>query len=472
VKVALVVDNPIRDLPGLVLVARHLAERGATALLVPMNLQQWELFALAPNYVLLNYFRKNNEGLIKRLLNVGMGIGVLDTEGGVMSSFSAYEQTLAVDPEVRAGIATFMSWGPRLAEHALDANWFSPSQVVVTGAPRFDFYHEKWRPAALNSGDVPAALPRPVVLLNGNFPLANPQFSTREDEGRRLVHQFGFPAPDVARWLEAQAQGMTGLTQLANLLAERFPAVTFVYRPHPFENIARYDGLLARRPNLHLIRKGSVDSWILNSVAVIQRSCSTAIEAGVAGRFALSPSWLPTARELPAANTVSVHCATSGELVAALSEILSGSFTRPESVETAIEKVVCDWFHAIDGRSAERVTEQILLHAPTRTATAAELSRSLYGMDGRLVQRLAGSVRKTLGLSPDRSFRITRRSSPSWDGSEKYFDVARVSQLSRAIDSARPGKPINVSSAQPAGAAGRHYRVRSVTVSAPGSRGG
>jgi surface carbohydrate biosynthesis protein len=470
-KVALVVDNPIRDLPGLVLVAKHLAERGATVHLVPMNLQQWELFALAPDYVLLNYFRKNNEALVKRLLNVGMGIGVLDTEGGVMSSFSAYEQTLATDRESRAGIATFMSWGPRLAEHALVSNWFSPSQVAVTGAPRFDFYHEQWQPAALASGDVPVGLPRPIVLVNGNFPLANPQFSTREDEGQRLVHQFGFPTADVATWQEAQAQAMAGLTQLANLLAERFPAVTFVYRPHPFENTERYSGLLARRANLHLIRKGSVDSWILNSVAVIQRSCATAIEAGIAGRLALSPSWLPTPRELPAANAVSIQCATSDELLAALARILSGSFTLPPSVETAIEQVICDWFHAIDGRSAERVTEQILSHAPPQTASATEGTRSLYGLDGRVVQRLAGSVRKTLGLSPDRSFRISHQSSPSWDGSEKYFDVARVSQLAHAIDGARRGKPIRIAPGQAASVGGRHYRVRSVTISAHGSRG-
>jgi surface carbohydrate biosynthesis protein len=431
-----------------------------------MNLQQWELFALAPDYVLLNYFRKNNEALVKRLLNVGMGIGVLDTEGGVMSSFSAYEQTLATDRESRACIATFMSWGPRLAEHAIASNWFLPSQVAVTGAPRFDFYHERWKPAALASGDVPVALQRPIVLLNGNFPLANPQFSTREGEGQRLVHQFGFPADDVATWLDSQARGMAGLTQLANLLAERFPAVTFVYRPHPFENTERYSGLLARRANLHLIRKGSVDSWILSSVAVIQRSCSTAIEAGIAGRFALSPSWLPTPRELPAANAVSVYCATSDDLVEALSQILNGTFAPRPSVATAIKQVVCDWFYAIDGHAAERVAELILSEAGGQTVSATDAKRSLYGLDGSRVQRLAGFVRRRLGLSPDRSLRIRRPSSLAWDESEKFFDVARVRQLASAIDRAHRGNPIEISGSQAASVAGRRYRVRSVTVRA------
>ena len=467
-KIALVVDNPVRDLPGMVLVARHLAEKGCTVYLVPMNLQQWELFALAPDYVLLNYFRKNNEALIRRLLNAGMTLGVLDTEGGVMSSFSAYEQTLATDPAVRAGLATFMSWGPRLAEHALEAKWFSRSQITVTGAPRFDFYHDKWRSAALMAGDARADLPRPIVLLNGNFPLANPQFSTREDEGRRLIDQFGFPPADVEQWLEAQAEGMAGLTKLANLLAERFPEATFVYRPHPFESIARYSGLLDERPNLHLIRKGSVDSWILNSAAVIQRSCSTAIEAGVAGRFALSPSWLPTPRELPAANAVSVYCATSDDLVSALSEILNGSFTRPAWVEAAIEQVVCDWFRAIDGRSAERVTEAILSRAREGSVDVAAATRFLDGLDGRGMQRLAGGARRILGVAPDRSFRIRRGRPHAWEKSEKFFDAAAVSKFVAAIDAARPGPPIEVSESVAATARGRRYSVRSVTVRAAG----
>jgi len=43
-RIALIVDNPLRDLPGLVLVAAHLVNAGATVDLVPMNLQQWEVF--------------------------------------------------------------------------------------------------------------------------------------------------------------------------------------------------------------------------------------------------------------------------------------------------------------------------------------------------------------------------------------------------------------------------------------------
>jgi hypothetical protein len=203
---------------------------------------------------------------------------------------------------------------------------------------------------------------------------------------------------------------------------------------------------------------------------VIQRSCSTAIEAGISGRFALSPSWLPTPRELPAANSVSVYCATSDDLVAALSQILDRSFIRPTSVEMAIEQVICDWFNAIDGRAAERVSQAILSKARAQTVAVTDASRSLYGLDGGPVQRLAGTARKVLALAPDRSFRPRRRNPGAWEQTEKFFDASRVSRLVQSIEGAHRGMPIEVSPGEAASPAGRRYRVRSVAVRAQRQR--
>ena len=468
-RVALVVDNPFRDLPGLTLVARYLVKRGATVYLVPMNLQQWELFALAPDYVLVNYCRKNNEDLIRRLQRAGIRVGVLDTEGGVLSSFESYEQTLATDPIVRKSIASFMTWGPRLGEHAVESGWFSQSQVTVTGSPRFDFYNERWRPAALALSEMPADLKKPLVMFNGNFPLANPQFSTRADEGRRLVEQYGYPAADVAHWQAAQAAGMTGLTELANQLSDQFPSVSFVYRPHPFENVDGYANLMAQRPNLRLIRRGTVDTWILQSAAVIQRSCSTAIEAAMAGTTALSPGWLPTAREMPAANAVSYSCSTAEELSSVLRRVLEGSFVPPVEVGAALSQVVSDWFAAVDGGAAERVSSAILQGVPPKRDPEIDAlsKRALFGLDASTRQRMAGAARMALGISPSRSFRPSGSGADRWERSEKFFGVSQVARIATAIDTAA-GTPtalsMRVTDALSTLPRATRYRVQSVAV--------
>ena len=79
--VCLIVDNPLRDLEGLVLLGRQLAAKGATVTLVPMYEQGFDVPALRPDLVLVNYTRPNNADLIKSYKRAGILVGVLDTEG-------------------------------------------------------------------------------------------------------------------------------------------------------------------------------------------------------------------------------------------------------------------------------------------------------------------------------------------------------------------------------------------------------
>jgi len=468
-KIALVVDNPLRDLPGLVLVGAHLANAGATVYLVPMNLQQWEVFALAPDYVLVNYCRKNNEVLIARMLSAGIRVGVLDTEGGVLASLDSYAQTLASDMEVRSSITSFMTWGPVLGKYAVQSGWFTGDQVAITGSPRYDFYHDTWRPAALEFTDVPGDDSKPLVMFNGNFPLANPQFYTPEEEARQLIEGFGYSAEDVGKWQSAQRSTMTGLTTLANDLAERFPDVRFVYRPHPFEGLKAYENLLVPRPNLQFLRDGTVAGWILRSAAVIQRSCSTAIEAAMAGTIPLSPSWVPTAAEIDVVNAVSYPCRTTDEMVATLAQILAGNFTPPSSERESLAKVVGDWFTAIDGKAAERVAQTILAGMPSTRDESLEkrCKRALYGLDAAIRQRVVGSVRRSLGLSPEQSFRPWDNKRSDWAGSIKAFGSAEVERIANAVTNASPlgsMRPLRVAPAAQGGPALFNYDLRSVTL--------
>jgi len=85
-KICLIVDNPLRDLDGMVLLSMHLAERGADVYLVPMYTQGYEVPAICPDFVLMNYARTANAELIKAYSRAGIVVGVLDTEGGIWES--------------------------------------------------------------------------------------------------------------------------------------------------------------------------------------------------------------------------------------------------------------------------------------------------------------------------------------------------------------------------------------------------
>lgn len=478
-KIALVVDNPFRDLPGLVLVAWKLAAAGATCFLTPMNLNGRELPALAPDFILLNYLRINNEELARGLAEAGVAFGVLDTEGGVLPDLDRYKQTLARDSAVRRAAARYFSWGRRLAEHAAAAGWFEEKQIKITGAPKYDFYREPWRRAALASSEEYAGGDdRPLVLLNGNFPLANPRFKTPEEEARLLTRTFGFDERMVADWQQTTGRAMRELAWLAGRLAGRFPEARFVYRPHPFENPAGYEGLLEERENLRLCGAGTVDGWILRAKAVIQRGCSTAIEAALSGVPALAPAWLPVAAPMPAADAVSVTCATEEELTAMVAACLKGTFKTPPVVAEKLKEVERDWFHQVDGKAHERVAAEIsavLKDVPPRRNRSHIRPAGGKGR-GRLRRGVHGALRRLFRLPDDWSFRQWKRMppAPGWENSAKYFGPDEVRRLLEAAREAAGeqdgGAPVIIRSAVEDGAyvfdnpGGRAVVLRPATV--------
>ena len=90
-RVAFVVDHPQRDLAGLVLTALDLCRHGVTCHLVPLNLQERELPALGPDFVVLNYLRRGNEGPVRALQPAEVKTAVSFRTGAYQPDFHAFE---------------------------------------------------------------------------------------------------------------------------------------------------------------------------------------------------------------------------------------------------------------------------------------------------------------------------------------------------------------------------------------------
>lgn len=441
-RVALVVDNPYRDLPGLVLLATRLVQRGVTVHLVPMYCQG-ELIQLAPDFVLLNYLRRNNEAVAAQLLECDIRLGIHDTEGGIIVDPRLHALALALDPQVRQGISRICSWGPQQAAMAVREGWYREEQLTVTGACRFDFYARRLRPAAQKFADYAARYPQPLVLFNGTFTLCNPGFQTPEAEVEMLVQRFQYSRERVLGWQRAQAETMKGMVAMANRFAERFPHVTFVFRPHPFENRSTYAELLHPHKNLHMVKEGTVDSWILRSSAVIQHSCTTGIEAGMAGIPTLMPAWLPSGLEMPHVEAVSDLCASEDALEERLAAILQGNAPPSPELQAGIDRVVGEWFFRSDGKAHERTADAIMGALPGG-GRGGRLRRCRYfahGLDRtkrKPLSKAHARICATLGLPLHWSFRRWRPEPVRgdfawWKVSEKHFGLERVQELLAAI---------------------------------------
>lgn len=486
-RVALVVDNPLRDLPGLALVARRLCQMGCTCFLIPMNILGREIWPLMPDFVLLNYLRTNNEAFAKSLMDAGIGVGVLDTEGTIFSptmpetadgtkveedtsegpAFAEYALTMARSDDVRRRIRLYCAWTPSFADYAIRRTWYLPQQICVTGVPRSDFLSARWREAARTISRYADEYAKPLILINASFALANPKFQSPEQECEMMVRRFNYSEDYVRRWQASQVKALRGLSVVANELAHRFPRVTFIVRPHPFEDRNTYRFTLDDLPNLHVVQRGTVDGWMLRSCALIHWVSSTAIEASVLGIPALTPGWLPPLMPIPAIQSVSIEADSMDRLVMLVSSVLDGSYVTPPRVAQSIAGQIRMTFHEIDGLASDRVAQAVMdVLKQADSSTDREACRNMaYGIFPWSIpvrRRATATLRRTLRRSVHWSFRRCRdlyETELPWDLSDKRFSVSDVETILAAVDAVSPGSAlVGARSAQDAGLYSFGYR--------------
>lgn len=471
-RIALIVDHPQRDLAGLVLTAAELCQRGATCHLVSLNLKDREIWALAPDFVLLNFFRRSNESFARRLRSAGIGYGLLDTEGAVWADVGAYAENLWHDDALMKGAACVCMWGPRLAEYLLQHQRFASRQVTVTGCPRFDFYNPHWRSVLWQGAAGGEGAKRPQILVNTQYGTVNSRLVSPETNAAELENVHGWSRARVERYLEAESQAIEAIVELVSRLSRELPEVDFLLRPHPFESPEIYRRRLGAFSNVAIDGDGPVQPRILSAVAVIQRSCTTAIEAALAGVPGLSPQWVPAPSVNPMAEAVSEPCASYAELESHVRSILDGSYRRSAAVSSQLESVVHDWFCSSDGRAHERVGEAIAhCFSQSRVVDERLCRRYLYGLGGEPVPpavKLGQWARYALGLSPDWSLLRLQRV-PFRQKSAKDFGVEEVTLLAQRIALAsrltgRELRPVSVRGAVERGDYANRFMGQAVTL--------
>ena len=431
-RVCLVVDHPLRDLDGLVLLGAHLASRGIEVFLVPMY-DKHEVWLLRPDFVLLNYLRYAHSGFVKACQAVGVDVGVVDTEGGERIDFGMF--ATLVEPFM-PGVRLYCVWG-RAQYKALEMNARRHGVVLEdTGSPRYDFAVAPWS-AALPPVDAGTG---PMILVNTNFRLLNSRFRTVEQEIVEVIHA-GYSEATARRIIDQSREAWTAMLEAIGTLACGFPQARVVVRPHPFENPRLLEEACSQWANVQVRQEGTVFAWIHRASVIVHHNCSTAVESVMSGREPIMPDWFD-APDLyqPASAAVSHRVKSPGELEATVGRILAGE-VLPESL--ALERVrsdtIADFFHANDGRSSERVAdaiERVLTSQPPSTHGARADNFWKLVRIGRPRERLQRAAVLALGSALYRRIRDGLRRSPTRRA--KHFDVAQVQGLVERLGRIEP----------------------------------
>lgn len=373
-RVCLVVDHPLRDLEGLVLLGMQLSRQGAEVFLVPMY-QLNEVFLLRPDLVLVNYVRPVNAYFIRACNNSGIRVGVLDTEGGVLKDVEQFAQSVCAASE-ELDIDLYCTWGEKQYSALSSCRNLKNSVMVETGCPRYDFTAAPWNRAL---PDIPVGLDR-FILVNTNFPLIGPRFQSGSKEQKELANSGRYTESQIQDLVKQSTYARGELVRAVQDIAGRMPDAAFVLRPHPFENRDFYVQAFSGQANVHVIQSGGVLPWIKRAVAVVHHNCATAIESFMMGREPIHMAWIDTPMiEQPASVSVSLHVASLEHLESLLRELWRGrSITIPSATLDKRKQVIRDWFHANDGNAAMRVTHAIVRYLESVPAPGPECRSHLW----------------------------------------------------------------------------------------------
>lgn len=430
-RVCLIVDNPLRDLDGLVLLGLQLARRGVDAWLVPMYEQSFDVRAIDADFVLVNYVRSNNLDHLMAYRREGIRVGVLDTEGVGGKTPAEFASLVAASGGATA-VDLYCVWGEAQQQALVEIGAVAESRVQVTGCPRYDYCAPPWK----NALPIPAEAPG-YVLVNTNFPIINPRFSAGADDEVANAVKAGFSRGFAESYVRDARLAHAGMLSLMETILARWPDQRFILRPHPFESNECYR-TLERYPNFALRQEGTSVEWLNQACALLHLNCSTAIEAAMLGKTAFSPAWLDTpALHVPGPSSVSRLAASPDALLDGLDAVLSSSVSVPVDDRLGSEplQALRAQYHDIDGRAAERIADAIMSSlgqplnpnagpAPRLKSRAVQATRGVLGH----------AIATTLAELREPASELQRRRA-------KIFDVGQVKSLVRRLQDCNPQCP-------------------------------
>jgi len=360
-KVAIIVDNPRRDLRGLVLLAVKLRELGIKVFLVPMYLQGYEIPLLKPNLVIVNYARTANKEQLENYRKLGIHIAVLDTEGGIFSENSFDSPHNHANHYVSSGLNSvvdyYLFWGERFYEAFVKHKVLADEDMAITGCPRYDLCYPPWnhllKPVLKTDSD--------YILFNMNFSAINPEFTRDGSKEKLSFVSQGWDSRYVDQLFTELSAVWPMYISVIKDCAKSFPGQNFLVRPHPFESQTPYKKHFRGVPNIFVNGDGDVFDAISGAAVVLHLNCGSAVDALMMGKPAVSLEFLNTPflrAHTPLPSKVSRKTVSFDDLkfqIRYLDRDISGPVISEE-----VESKIKEWFGPLDGSSINRVVEFLI----------------------------------------------------------------------------------------------------------------
>ena len=424
-KVCLIVDNPLRDLEGMTLIAWHSARKNISCYLVPMYCQAFDIIALKPDVVVVNYIRPNNINLLLRYKKENIKIAVLDTEGSPGKNMEEFAKKIS-QIKYRNILDLYCVWGNDQYDAFKKSKTFKYDILKITGCPRYDFCaepHNKTLPKVLNG--------EKFILINTTFPIGNPKFTKSFEFEEKAMIDMGYEKEFSHQYTKDSVKVCHEMIKIISDVCKTFPDTKFIVRPHPFESSEPYNKLKSYS-NFEIYQEGSVTPWLNSCAALLHLNCQTAIEAVMVKKEPISIEWLntPSLISLGPPGTISNTPKNFNALKVLINLIISNKkLPLNKKVIRSRENLIRSRLLSNDGNSSMRVSVAL------EKLLKIKINKNKYNKNTIYKSSLKQFLRELFGYSLfHKARRIIQGNKSEFRRSEKKFSNNNVSDIIKRLN--------------------------------------
>jgi surface carbohydrate biosynthesis protein len=382
--ILLSIETKARELPGKVLLASFLSEKGFKVILTNLRKIPFALKANAWLYIDRNSFAPRMS-FFRRLKFLGFKLVCIDEEGIIWLTPELYKKRIHI--KANSYVDMYFTWGKKQAELIKEVS--SSINTILTGNPRVDLLRPELKAVYSVRADSIRSKYGEFILFVSNFSTNNNFYSKDadvsvidmlvDDNRRQGLMDSQEEENDFRNFYNNRERVFEKIIELIRRLSREYPEKNIVVRPHPSENHDTWKELMKDYPNIKVIYEGELTPWIIAAKAVIHNSCTTGVEAALLNikSIAYVPIDEPEFEmELP--NSVSEAVSTENDVINLINQF-------PEYQE--VPQILKEYISSITGSLAcEKIAEQIDCLYQNRTSI--EILKRKYFFRDNLLTRL------------------------------------------------------------------------------------
>jgi len=399
------VENQVRELDAKILLSCIAAEKGFPVILGSRAYTHFQAASVPRGVYLAKSMRSLSTLMFQILRKLGHEIVAWEEEALVHPPADNYF-SLRLSATTIKLVSHIFAWGQENFDLLADYPQLPKKLPIhISGNPRGDMLRPELRAYFEPTVHDLQRKHGDFILINTNFTDVNPFIpavgmflpADKPIEARKFGQLGKGLSREFAEGLYHHKQAtLDSFMALIPQLAESFPELNIIIRPHPSENFAIYDALAEKYKRITVTNEGNVLPWLLAMKVMVHNGCTTGLEA-----FALKVpaiSYLPTFDEfydyeyqgLP--TRLSHECFDIKELTQTIQAVLAGELHAAAGAER--EKLMDYYVAARQGPLAsERIVDILVEHGylekqPPATATFTFMQAWCYTHAKAMLTRL------------------------------------------------------------------------------------